>query len=152
MTETYITDEIFKKMTDLDTEFSQLITERDTLLSKLKQSEYKFKVLSNSGNEGIAVCRDGVLIATNKCFQDMLGYTEEELARDNLMYRVLHPDYREEVVRRIETGDLSSYKCVYKHKMGYYFPVHVKPKEVEFNGKGICRAAIVTLWKEQGSL
>lgn len=142
------TDKILNKLSELNTELNQLITERDTALFSLKKSEYRYKALSEAGVECIAIARDGVLLAVNKAFEKLLGYTEKELSQNNLMYRVILPEYREEVVRRIESKDMTPYRCVYQCKDGSNIRVFVRPKMVKFNGKGLCRAAVVSEWKE----
>lgn len=46
---------------------------------KLKYSEYKYRTLTESTYDGIAILRNGMHIYTNPAYEKILGYTHEEL-------------------------------------------------------------------------
>ncbi len=55
------------------------ITERKRAETALRESEGKFRILSEQSQLGIAIIRDGLFRYTNKAFSDIVGYFVEEI-------------------------------------------------------------------------
>ncbi len=71
--------------------FSIDITERKHAEDSLMRSEKKFRMLYDTSPEGIVLSSmDGKIIAANKAFQDLLGYTAEEV--ENLNHTDITPE------------------------------------------------------------
>ena len=75
------------------------ITERKKVEEELKESEEKFRILSDFSPVGIVVYRDNLLYI-NKAGFSILGYTKDELSHMDIDV-LIHPDYREIVKNRI---------------------------------------------------
>jgi PAS domain S-box-containing protein len=68
------------------------ITERLSAKQALEMSEARFRSIFESVTVGIKVLDlDGKILQTNRAFQSMIGYAEEELV-GNPFYQFLHPD------------------------------------------------------------
>ena len=68
------------------------ITERLSAKQALEMSEARFRSIFESVTVGIKVLDlDGKILQTNRAFQSIVGYAEEELA-GNPFYKFLHPD------------------------------------------------------------
>jgi PAS domain-containing protein len=60
--------------------FSIEITERKNAENALIESEQKFRLLFDTSPEGVLLATlDGKIISTNQAFQNIIGYTAEEL-------------------------------------------------------------------------
>jgi PAS domain S-box-containing protein len=89
-------------------------------------------------------------LAVNLAFEELTGYKEIEVADNSqLMWEIIVPEYRDDVARRISDGDESPYRCEYITKGGDRVAVYVRPKLVHYNGKGLCRAAVITVWEDR---
>lgn len=82
--------------------FSIDITERKHAEESLMRSEKKFRMLYDTSPDGIVLSSiDGKIIAANKAFQNLLGYSAEEI--ENLTYEEITPEkYRQEEWSLIE--------------------------------------------------
>ena len=71
------------------------ITDRKRAEEKLRDSEQLFRSVFENNQIGISFFNiDGHAIFTNRAFQEMLGYTEEELSRLEKWDEIIHPDER----------------------------------------------------------
>ncbi|NVM01799.1 MAG: PAS domain S-box protein [Candidatus Helarchaeota archaeon] len=75
---------------------SRDITEKKESEQKLKESEEKFRTISEQSLVGIAIIQDNSLKYVNKRAADMFGYTIEEIInwKPGEFLKVIHPDYR----------------------------------------------------------
>ncbi len=107
------------------------ITDRKRAEQALQQSEAKFRRLHESMMDAfVSVDMNGVIREFNQVYQDMLGYSEEELPR--LTYRDLTP----EKWHAFEAGILQTqvfvqgysevYEKEYRRKEGTVFPVELR--------------------------
>ncbi len=75
------------------------ITERKRAEEALRESEQKYKTLTDSSLTGIFIHQDDRYVYVNDRFAEMLGYDPEELLRKK-HYEVIHPDHREMIKQR----------------------------------------------------
>ena len=78
---------------------SRDVTARREAEEKLKESELKFRTLTESAPIMITIIKGMSLVYTNSRFRQTLGYTEEEISRMTFP-EMVHPDYRSMVVER----------------------------------------------------
>ena len=72
-------------------EIARLLQRLDTLREQANASEQKFRMVFDSAGIGISLNTNGMLTETNEAFQQMLGYSGEELARMHYD-QITHPD------------------------------------------------------------
>jgi len=71
------------------------ITERKRAKEALQSSELLFRSIFENSQIGISFFNiDGRAVFTNRAFQEMLGYSEEELSRLEKWDEIIHPDER----------------------------------------------------------
>lgn len=121
----------------------------------VRQLFQRAQALCNASSEGIIIHRDGKVLVVNKAFEDMIGYSEVDLmsdkslpVQDRFMYKIIAPEYREMVRERMCHNDFRPYKTEYITRSGKKIAVYVRPRQIEYNGEGLCRVALVTLWGE----
>ena len=107
------------------------VTERNRAEKTLRKSEKKFRELYEGSRDGFgAVDMDGAIIECNRAFQDMLGYTVEELRA--LSYRDITPPkwhaHEERILREqvLKTGYSEVYEKEYITKDGRVLPIEIR--------------------------
>lgn len=107
------------------------ITDRKLAEQALQQSEAKFRRLHESMMDAfVSVDMNGVIREFNQVYQDMLGYSEEELRR--LTYRDLTPEkwhaYEQGILQNqvFVQGYSEVYEKEYRRKDGTIFPVELR--------------------------
>jgi len=93
------------------------ITDRKTMKSVIKESQEKFKVLSEQNMLGITVIQDGRIKYANQAFAEIMEYPVEEIIKwdiDKLSNAIHHEDrdFASEQLRKKLQGDLNA---VYRH-------------------------------------
>lgn len=138
----------FEVMDGVTRDIHEMMVERDRYMMALLKSEAKYRALSEAGLEAIVIHRDGKVIATNKSFQLLTGYTETELTPD-VMWGSIVPEQLEEVKSRIKNENIESYRMNIINKNGHKIDVYARIRYVEYNGMGRCRAVVLTPWIER---
>ena len=107
----------------------------------LKESEYKFRSLSDATFEGIVISDEGTILEANKAALIMFGYSGTNFIGKKT-FSFVAPEYREEVKSRIQSGDEEAYQVTGIKKDGTAFPMEVCGKTFSFRGK---RARVTAL-------
>ncbi|MDY6969454.1 MAG: PAS domain S-box protein [Spirochaetota bacterium] len=70
------------------------ITERIKVEEELKESEEKFRSISEQSFLAITIIQNGVIFYANKAFADIVAYSIQEIVnwRKNEFYKIVHPD------------------------------------------------------------
>ncbi len=110
------------------------ITERRRAEETVRESEERYKRLSEITLEGIALHDKGRLIDINAAFAKMFGYGVEELIGKNVIDIVAHPDDRRVVHMRIATDYEKPYEIRAQRKDGTIFPLEIETREVRYKG------------------
>ncbi|UCC20946.1 MAG: PAS domain-containing sensor histidine kinase [Promethearchaeota archaeon] len=81
---------------------SREITERKKAEQELRESEEKFRVITEQSFMSIMVIQDGILKYFNERLPKRLGYSREEINNwaPNEFAKVIHPDYRDFVLEQ----------------------------------------------------
>ncbi|OPY27749.1 MAG: putative diguanylate cyclase [Methanocella sp. PtaU1.Bin125] len=75
------------------------ITGRKRAEAELRESEEKFRALTESSAAGIVLYQDEWLVSVNPAAERITGYSKDELLEMRL-FDIVHPDYREVVLKR----------------------------------------------------
>jgi PAS domain S-box-containing protein len=117
------------------------VLERQRLLhlEQVAHIREQYEVLIEKSNDGIYILYENSIVFANKTFQDMLGYTQEELTKKNFL-ELVAPESRhviEDRGERLSRGAKveSRYGFLALSKDGRRVPVEVSVSHVPFEGK-----------------
>ncbi len=123
---------------DLDTinrlgEYFALAIRKYHLESGLRESEQRFRVLSEGAFEGIVISRNGVILDSNRRFSDMSGYPLEELKGMTIM-EITAPEFRHTLSNILLTESEEVYETCVLKKDGSRMIVEVQGKGSPYEG------------------
>jgi PAS domain S-box-containing protein len=106
------------------------ITDRKEKEEALKQSEHRFRSLSEASLEAIVFIEDGVVVDANEALNRLFGYEGEDL-RGKFASEFIAPERRLFTDERIRTRTVGAYETIGLRKDGSTFPIEVNPREFE---------------------
>jgi PAS domain S-box-containing protein len=118
--------------------------ERQRTQEQLRQSEERFKVLSQEVVEGIVLSENGKIIDANRSVTEMFGYGLEELIGKDAI-ELTPPGYREMVMRSISEEDTRPYESMGLKKDGTVFPLEIRPRHLPYSGRRIRVTSVIDL-------
>ncbi|MDP6815209.1 MAG: PAS-domain containing protein [Alphaproteobacteria bacterium] len=123
------------------------ITDRKQAEEALRESEARYRTLSDLTNEGVCIHDDGVIVEANQAYAQMHGYTVAEMiGRD--VRDLTAPEARARVADNIAANPEDSYESVNLRRDGRPFPTEVKGMPISYQGRAL-RAARVRDLTEQ---
>lgn len=117
------------------------VSERRRIQDVLKDSEERFKRLSEATFEGIAISEGGKILDANRQLAAMHGYSLHEIVGRNVLDFVA-PESRLLVWRNINAGHEQTYEHWALKKDGTIFPVEVRGKKAFYHGREVRVTAI----------
>ncbi len=117
------------------------ISQKKATENELKDSEERFKLLSEATFEGICLSEDLKIIDANLNLANMLGYKLETLLKKNIQ-QLFHPDSQQFIIDKLSNPAETSYEAIALQKNGNTFPVQVLTKSAPYMGKIIHITAI----------
>ncbi|MFX1237303.1 MAG: PAS domain S-box protein, partial [Promethearchaeota archaeon] len=119
------------------------ITERKRAEQKLKESEEKFKIISEQNLMGILILQDNVIKYLNKAMGDMYGYSIEEVYnwKPNEFLKIIAPEFLEyvkEQAKKKQMGDSdqkSHYFLQGVKKNGEHIWIENFSKTIQYNNR-----------------
>ena len=115
--------------------------ERRRAEAALRDSEERFRRLSEGPFEGIAITDGGIFLDVNEQLSRIFGYTHAELIGMPVLQCVA-PESRELVMGRIQAADETPYEHLALRKDGSVFPVEVYGRRIPYNGRTVRVTAI----------
>jgi PAS domain S-box-containing protein len=122
----------------------QAEVERQRTQEQLRQSEERFKVLSEEVVEGIVLSENGKVIDANRSLTEMFGYGLEELIGKDAI-ELTPAEYREMVMQRISDEDTRPYESMGLKKDGTIFPLEIRPRHLPYSGRRIRVTSVIDL-------
>jgi len=120
------------------TAFAREITDRKRIELALKESEERFKKLSELTVEGIIIHKNGVCIDVNKAFENIVGYHKEELIGQNLIELIINKEFHETVYRNMKDDSFEQYEILAKRKNGELINVQIGGRrEIIYKGEKV---------------
>jgi PAS domain S-box-containing protein len=114
--------------------FSKDITERKQAEETLRESEERFRRLSEATFEGILIHEEGKIIDTNRLFATMFGYDVSEVIGGNALdFATL--GLGDVALRHMRTESSEAYEGVAIRKDGSTFPVEVQAENILYKGR-----------------
>lgn len=117
------------------------ITERKNTEIELKESEERFKELSELTFEGIVIHLNGIAIDCNQSFLNIFGYSSDEIKGMNL-FDIIHPKYHQTVTENIRKDKAEPYEIIGIKKDGTEIPIEVEARNYKQNDTTLRVAAI----------
>lgn len=115
-----------------------VIRDLSTLLdaeSARAASEARYRNLFDCTVEALVFHKAGEVIDINTAFELLFGYSRTEvIAKDSIGF-IVHPDFRNEVRRRIAAQDQRSYEIRAVTREGRVLDIEVIPREVSHDGE-----------------
>ncbi len=126
------------------------ITARKQAEQALRESETRFRMLSEAAFEGIGITEKGRLLDANEQLVQMFGYTKSEL-KDRPVMDMVAPESRALVEEHFRTGDERPYNHMALRKDGTIFPVEIRGRMMPYEGRMVRVTAIedITERKQQ---
>ncbi|HEY6166650.1 MAG TPA: PAS domain S-box protein [Verrucomicrobiae bacterium] len=109
---------------------------------RLRESEERFRALSEATFEGVVMHRNGIAIEVNPSFLEMLGYTREEIVGRHVIDLVIAPESFDHIAERIAVGDSGPYEAIVCRKDGTRFPAEIRAKDVDYQGQRVRVASL----------
>lgn len=117
------------------------VTERKKAEQAHRESEERFRMLSEAAEEGIAIHDQGTIIDANEALARMLGYELPELIGMNAA-QLTTRDSLQTIMRNISSGYDKPYEAEGLRKDGSTFPVQLVGKPFQYKGKAL-RVAVL---------
>ena len=106
-----------------------------------RESEERYRLLSEAAFEGIGITNQGQLIDANKRLAQMLGYEPGEIIGKRVMDFVA-PESRELVLEHIKSGYDKPYDHLAMRKDGSIFPIEVQGRAMHYGGRMVRMTAM----------
>jgi len=110
--------------------------------NSLRESEERFRLLSQATFEGILIHKDGVLLFANDQFFKMFGYEAQELLGKQTLPVCIAPQSLPFIKKHIRNGTSTPYKVTGLKKKGSTFPILIHAKSMEYQDNEVRVAAI----------
>lgn len=108
--------------------------ERKHSEQSLKESEERFRQLSEAAFEGIAITHEGSIIDINNRLAEVLGYSVSEIIGKPVLDLVA-PESHEMVKQQQASGSEDKYQHLARRKDGSTFPLEAQAKYIPYQGK-----------------
>jgi len=129
--------------------FVRDITMRKQIEEALRESETKYRYLSEGTFEAVAIHENGIILEANKQFYEMFNYTPEELSEKNAVLLTATPDSVYFIEEQISLGNMGPYEVVGMKKDGSEFPIEIRAKKMKYKDKTARMAAIRDLTEQK---
>ncbi len=112
------------------------ITEQVCMEQALKESEERFRVLSDASFGGIIIHDQGRILECNRGLSAFTGFTYSELiGKDGL--ELIAPESRDTVVNNIRSGYERGYQVTGLRKDGSRYPLAIRGKNTHYQGREV---------------
>lgn len=101
---------------------------------RMRESELRFRALTEAAFEGIGFTIEGVIIDVNERVADMLGYTREELLGMSTRELVI-PEHWSTVQEKVASPTDEPYEITMLRKDGTTFPAEIHGRDIDDDGR-----------------
>jgi PAS domain S-box-containing protein len=123
------------------------ITERKRAEEALRESEERYKSLSDSAFDGVVIHRDGKILSVNRAYAEMFGHAVEELIGQDIL-KLTPPEHRDFVNSQI-VKDESLYEAIGLKKDGAFINIEVSGQDCMYEGIRARLAAVRDITERQ---
>jgi PAS domain S-box-containing protein len=111
----------------------------------LRESEERFRRLSEAAFEAITIHEGGIVLSANDQFFEMFGYEPDELLGTQAISQIVAPEARAFMRKQIATGNLEPYESIGLRKDGTKFPMEIRIREIEYEGRKVRVGALMDI-------
>ncbi|MCP4347493.1 MAG: PAS domain S-box protein [Desulfobacterales bacterium] len=111
------------------------ITRQKKTEEALKESEERYKRMSEVTLEGIVLHDNGLAVDMNDSFVRMSGYERSELIGRNIVELLAVPEYKDIIYKNISTNFNHPYVIMGQKKDGTVFPIEAEAREISYKDK-----------------
>lgn len=108
----------------------QDISERKQMEKALRESEKRYKLLSDLTFEGIVIHQEGVVWDANPAFLAMFGYDRDELIGQQVIDKLFTPESRHCIRENIQKEHAHAYEVEGIRKDGTRFPIETEARQI----------------------
>jgi PAS domain S-box-containing protein len=102
---------------------------------RLRDSEERFRHLSEAAAEGILIHDNGIVLDANQSLVRMLGYELDELVGQNVFDMVATPESKEKILAHIRAGSEERYEVTGHRKDGSEIIVEIAGRAMNYRGR-----------------
>ncbi len=117
------------------------ITERKRAEKDLKESEERFRQLSNASMEGIVIHEKGDILDSNQTVARMFGYELSELKGMNVL-QLAAPESRDMILKNVLSGYKKPYEAKGQRKDGSTFLGELRGRSIPYKGRMVRVTAV----------
>ncbi|MBN2486260.1 MAG: PAS domain S-box protein [Bacteroidales bacterium] len=103
--------------------------------NRLRESEERYRLLSDITFEGIGLHNMGVVVDVNNAFVDMFGYSRDELLNVNALGLIIPERHQQMVLKHIKDEYNKPYLVEGRKKDGSEFPMEIESRNYNYNGQ-----------------
>ncbi len=129
-----------KKVTAVIIEATNITKEMEAQ-NALKQSEEKFKKLSESAFEGIVIHQKGKIVEINKAFLQLSEYTEKQVIGESI-FQFIDKSFHQTVTEKLQNKEEKVYEIEMLKNGNKPFWAEISAREIEYKGE---RARVVAI-------
>ena len=118
------------------------VQKRKSVEIALRMSEKRFRQLAESTWEALIIHDNGVLLEANQMFSQLFGYTVEELRGVQIVPILFSEKYQKITSEKFKRGDVDKYEALARRRDGNDFPIEVRIRTMEYEGRETRVAAI----------
>ena len=117
------------------------ITRRKQTEQALRESEERFRHLSEATMEGVLLSEESIIIAANQVLSDMLGYSLEEL-RGMSLFKLITPQDRNRLVQYLRNKRTGVFEFHCLRRDGTTFPIEAHTRAVTYKNGMVYQTAV----------
>jgi len=136
-------DIYFLEFKSLISPANQMIDQRIQAEKKLRESEKRFRYLTDASIEALFFTQNGICLDANLAAADMFGYDEPSEFIGLFGTEIIAPESRESVKEHMMKNLRESYETVGLRKDGTEFPIAIQAKQMTYKDKGIVRVSSI---------
>lgn len=105
--------------------------------ARLRESEERFRLLSDAAVEGVLIHDDGIILDANLSLARMFGYEVKELLGRNVIDTLATPESREVVLEHVRTGSTARREVSGRRKDGTRVVVEITGRPTTYRGRQV---------------
>ncbi len=124
---------------------AQAIARRKVAEAALRESEERFRQLSQSTFEAIFIHHQGEILITNEAGQNLFGYSQEEFAGLNID-DLADPEFRDIVREHTSNNNTARFNANFRCRDGRVLICEIQQRDIIFQGEkvGVCAIRDIT--------
>ncbi len=112
------------------------INQREKIQEHLRDSEIRFRALSDASFEGVIFAENGKILESNKAALKMLKYSKKEFIGKKVL-NFIAPDYKKLVRKKTMSGDEKPYEIEAVRKDGSHIPLEIHAQMIRYQGRSV---------------